>query len=352
VKDRRPGVQLARVLRASGFPTRTIAYSDGSRLVLLARGGRVVGLFGPRGKNFFWTHPDIRLAKAARRHFQKASWPNPGGGRVWLAPELDLFFPDYPDLRRYCHPPAVDPGRYRFRKIAGSWGMVTLGRVRIGRSGRELRFRLRQSFRQAENPVGSVPGVTYAGFVQKSSLEILDPARRVRDRLGLWHLVQVPHAGELRLPVRGCARPAILFCVPRRLSPKTFHVAQGQLRHRSVPRREYKIGLLPSQVRGRMAYLFPAGPTWNLLVREFPLDPRKLYVDVPWQQPRSRGAAVQFCGVDSPILGKFAEMEHHGPAVGRGTGRRKTGEISTTWAYRGSRQAVHRIARQLLEAQS
>lgn len=226
--------------------------------------------------------------------------------------------------------------------------MVTQGKVRIGRSGRQVRFRICQSFGPAENPVEIGSGVTYAGFVQKSSLEILDPPGRVRDRIGLWHLLQVPHAGELQIPTLGRARPTLLFCGPSRLPAGAIRVCRGRLIHRTVPQREYKMGLSPSQVLGRIGYLFRKDRKWNLVVWEFQVDPRRVYVDVPWRRPRAKGAAVQFCGVDSPTLGKFAELEYHGSAVGHGTGRNKTEEISNTWAFRGNPKAIRKIMHSLL----
>ena len=341
--------QLLRTLRACEQDVRLIKHPDGSRLVLLARGGRVAALFSKKGGSCLWLHPALSSLSSARLHFQASPWSNPGGGRVWLAPEIDLFFPHYPDLRSYQVPSTVDPGRYQFRKTRYGCGLVNEGKVRMARSGRSLRFRISQSFGPAENPSKEKLGVVYAGFTQRTSLELLESPSRIRDRLGLWHLLQLPHTGEVWISVRGRVRPVILFSNPKALPCGVFRQRHRLLIHRTVRGCEYKVGLPPRSVTGRIGYLGRQGSEWVLVVRGFSVDSRGHYVDVPWRRPRSAGAAVQFCGVDSPTLGRFAEIEHHGPSVGRGTGRRKTVEVCHTWAYRGERKKILQMANALLD---
>ena len=47
------------------------------------------------------------------------------------------------------------------------------------------------------------------------------------------------------------------------------------------------------------------------------------------------GYAVQACNIHS-ALGEFSELEYHVPAIGPGTGRMRSEDVSQTWAFRGT----------------
>src|SRR5258707_13738349 len=115
---------LVRTLGDVGKPTETWISPDGTRILVLPYGGRVLGLFPPGDEeNLFWTHTALNDAEAARRFYQGEQWHNSGGERTWLAPEVDFFFPDYPHLGRYWQQRALDPGSYEVSRNNGilSW---------------------------------------------------------------------------------------------------------------------------------------------------------------------------------------------------------------------------------------
>lgn len=65
---------------------------------MLQEGGRVIGLLpGGSQENLLWTHPALASADASRRPCRSESWSNLGGDSTWLSPELEFFFPRYPD---------------------------------------------------------------------------------------------------------------------------------------------------------------------------------------------------------------------------------------------------------------
>ena len=56
----------------------------------------MLGLFAPGSEeNFYWTNPALRSVEA-RAFYAGDDWHNSGGDRTWLAPEVDVFLPDFP----------------------------------------------------------------------------------------------------------------------------------------------------------------------------------------------------------------------------------------------------------------
>src|ERR1035441_1070012 len=94
--------QLIGVLKQVGKPTRLFRSIDGTRVLVLPYGGRVLGLFSPGSEeNFYWTHTALEAVDSARAFYAADQWHNSGGDRTWLAPEADLFFPGFPKLDVY-----------------------------------------------------------------------------------------------------------------------------------------------------------------------------------------------------------------------------------------------------------
>src|ERR1019366_4777739 len=105
--------RLIQTLRAVGKPPEIFESPEGSTALILPHGGRILGLFAPgSNENFFWTHPALERVDTARTFYDSGQWQNSGGDRTWLAPEVDLFFPDFPGTSRYWQPRELDPGNY------------------------------------------------------------------------------------------------------------------------------------------------------------------------------------------------------------------------------------------------
>ena len=69
--------------------------SDGTRLLILPYGGRILGVYSPGSdENFLWTNSVLEKAESAHAYYESDDWQNSGGDRTWLAPELDFFFSD------------------------------------------------------------------------------------------------------------------------------------------------------------------------------------------------------------------------------------------------------------------
>ena len=126
--------KLVQVLRQADKPTSLFTSPDGTRVLLLAHGGRVLGLFSPDSEeNFYWTHTALESAVSAQEFYAGDQWHNSGGDRTWLAPEADLFFPNFPKLDRYWQQRSLDPGNYKVVKKGGSFSLVNRLTVNLSR---------------------------------------------------------------------------------------------------------------------------------------------------------------------------------------------------------------------------
>src|SRR5450432_3412799 len=107
--------ELIATLGSAGKPTELYETTDGTRLLILPYGGRILGAFAPGSdENFLWTNTALNNVESARAFYASDDWQNSGGDRTWLAPEVDFFFPKFPDvdISGYWQPRALDPGKY------------------------------------------------------------------------------------------------------------------------------------------------------------------------------------------------------------------------------------------------
>jgi hypothetical protein len=347
---------LKRVLSAVGKPVETLALSDGGTALILPHGGRVLGLFA-RGsdENFFWTHPALGSDDSAGAFYRSGEWQNSGGDRTWLAPEADFFFPDFPDTGKYFQPRALDPGDFHLSGIPDGIRLVNRFECTLSRSKRKVDLILAKSVTPAPNPLRyerDLPAssdIEYAGYNLRTSLDVLGADAAEAPPIGLWNLLQMPHGGDMLVPVYSRIEPRVLFgSVVIENGPDDGLTAGDRLiRWRMRAAGDHKIGVRAVDTTGRAGYLYPAGRRWALIVRNFFVDPSGEYVDVPWTDTGDLGYSVQACGVNS-AMGRFSELEYHVPAVGRGTGRTRCEDVCGTWAFRGPREPILAIARRLL----
>lgn len=337
-------VDLLTVLAAAGHTPLVQAFPDGSRVLLLPHGGRVLGLFtGDTSENFYWTNTALQSADAARRLFGGGSWQNSGGDRTWLAPEIDIFFPQYPnlDMSTYRQPPALDPGQYVVDARDGVQTLVNRLAVTLSRTGRAIELEIAKWVGPADNPLRHEPlwarcaGVAYAGYTQHTRLARLDEGD---DRVGLWNLIQMPHGGELIVPTYTQSAPKIYMGA---IDADDLRVTPRAVRYRMRATGEHKIGVRAIDLTGRAAYRYGDGDRASLIVRNFQVNPSGEYVDVPWTEERHFGFALQACNVHSQ-WGEFSELEYHVPAIGAGV--RAILDTSQVWAWRGPAAAIDRIA--------
>lgn len=334
---------LIAVLKSVGKPTESYTCPDGSTVLLLPHGGRVLGLFSPGSEeNFYWTHPALGSVESARTFYAGDEWQNSGGDRTWLAPEVDVFFPNYPSLDKYWQPRELDPGRYEIVRDGDRMRLVNRLSCPLSRLKRSVELEIAKSISPAPNPLRyertaeDLCRLEYAGYTQYTSLTMLADNPSLPAQVGLWNLVQMPHGGDLLVPTYGRSQPAICF---GSIAAEDLIVGDHLIRYRMRAEGEHKIAIRAVATTGRVGYVYRHGSQWVLIIRNFFVNPSGEYVDVPWKDPSDLGYSTQACNVNSH-LGSFSELEYHIPAIGAGTGRTRCDDWAQVWAFRGSQELI------------
>jgi hypothetical protein len=346
--------ELMATLKAVGKSPELHQTEDGTRLLILPYGGRILGVFAPGSdENFLWTNSALNNAESARTYYASDDWQNSGGDRTWLAPEVDFFFPKFPniDIAGYWQPRSLDPGNYELTRTGHGVKLTNRLNIDAFRSRKRLELEIIKSVAAAPNPLRydtAIPlgPVEYAGHTLLTSLKILDPDPNGAPLVGLWSLTQMPHQGELFIPTYSKTDPHIYFGLVD-TPPDELAMSDRLVRFKMRAAGEHKIGVYAAATTGRIGYLYPTGNKHALIVRNFFVNPSGEYADVPWTEPDDRGYSTQACSVNSR-WGMFSEMEYHVPAIGGDTGLRHIEDRSQLWAFRGARADMVKIAWALL----
>lgn len=340
--------KLISTLNAVGKVTEVYQSPDGSRVLILPYGGRILGLFAPqREENFLWTNASLASVESARAFYSSDDWHNSGGDRTWLAPEADVFFPNFPKLDKYFQPRQLDPGNYRLENTNEGPQLVNDLQLTLTRSRREVSLRMTKAVSPALNPLryeGFSKGVEYAGYLLRTSLELLSDTATGPDRVGLWNLLQLPHGGDMWIPTYSKSAPTVIMGT---VSADDLAVNDRHIQYRMRSAGEDKIGIRAVATAGRVGYLYHTGDQAALVVRNFFVNPSGEYVDVPWNNTSDFGYSTQACNIKG-TQGPFSELEYHSPAIGAGTGRTRCVDESQVWAFRGTQAEIQLIAHTLL----
>ena len=295
----------------------------------------------------FWTNSTLASIDSARAFYQSGEWHNSGGDRTWLAPEADIFFPNFPKTDKYFQPRQLDPGNYRLERTSDGPRLVNDLQLTLTRSQRTVDLRLTKSVSPALNPLryeGISAAVEYAGYTLRTSLELLGAAAGGPDRIGLWNLLQLPHGGDMWIPTYSKSVPNLIM---GKVAADDLSIDDRLIRYRMRAAGEDKLGIRAIATAGRVGYLYQTGDQSALVVRNFFVNPSGEYVDVPWNDTKDFGYSTQACNIKSN-QGPFSELEYHSPAIGAGTGRTSCVDESQVWAFRGERGQIENVAQTLL----
>jgi hypothetical protein len=336
-------LSLVATLAAVGKTTEIWTSPDGSAALLLPYGGRVLGLFAPESeRNFFWTHPALDAVDTAHDFYRSTQWHNSGGDRTWLAPEVDFFLPNFPQLEPYWQPREFDPGNYQATQSDGGLLLSNRFTYKLSRGKQTVDLEISKRLSPAANPLRNLDSagrLSYAGYTLHTALAFGD-GKAAPVQVGLWSLLQMPHGGEMFFPTFSNASVTTFF---GKIDVADLLVGPHMVRYRMRASGEHKLGLPAAVVIGRVGYVYTQGGDCCLVIRNFSVNPSGAYVDVPWTDPEGGGFAIEACNVDSH-LGSFSELEYHVPAIGGPGGESACHDVSQVWAFRGQRQDIMEAA--------
>jgi hypothetical protein len=341
---------LFQVMAKVGKPAEALTLPDGTRLLLLPYGARLLSLCAESDENFFWTNPPLDDAGTARALFAGSGWHNTGGDRTWVAPELDTFFPNA-DSNQYWQPRQLDMSDYALAPAGGGVELSRSMSLHLARPNCDVKLELRKWFGPAANPLryerdmtAAAAAVQYAGYTQRVTLRSLDAAAG-GPPVGIWNLVQLPPGGEMLVPLYSRAAPQKCF---GDIPADRVTIEDHLLRVRADFPGSHKIAVKAAALCGRTGYRYRQGDHWSLVVRNFFVNPSGAYIDIQRHDPEDYGYAFQMCRVDEAAYGSFCEMEYHAPALGACPDPAHSEDVSQVWAFRGPRASIDHIAHKLL----
>ena len=307
--------------------------------------GRIVGLaFAQDGLNLLWTHPDLGNTAVVKATPEKLVGGF-GGERLWFSPELRYHWtgkPDWRGLSNYKVPVDTDPGQYTFLNEGPDViALRARGVLPVRDTDEHLRFSVERRIRMTEPPLPSdhplMRNVDYVGIETTHRLSI-DEATHAGE-IDLWHLLQVPVASILIVPLRpGHRTEALSYGMPG-----GWHTTPTSLIWRFGGKANAKVGVAAEALTGRSAVLRIVGADrWCLIVRDFRADPLARYGDHPYGIPRDDQAFQAWDGVG------FGEMEYHSPVLDAAHGPRTLQETDRLSAFGGSAKTIAALAKYLL----
>ncbi len=345
--------KLQNILDSADETSRTAVFEDGSSLLVLPGSGRVLGLYAPDSSgNFFWTNPALESRRTASSFFKSEKWRNPGGDRTWLAPEIEIFIGDLSNpMGTYKVPVELDPGKWRIAAKKPCLLIENKTNIFLRNLRKNIRLEIVKEWKPAPNPLrnSGLKEIAYAGYEQETKLELATGNKTLATQhIGIWNLIQLPNPGRMIIPTYSKTEPRIIFGkIPRSKLNADRNLVNWTMDGEDG---SAKISIKAGELTGRAGYLYRScknSATWNLVIRNFAVNPSGEYIDTPWNDLSDRGYAFQACSVTDGTV-KFNELEYHVPAAAAVQGRNISCDRSQVWAFRGDSAKIAKVAELLL----
>jgi hypothetical protein len=276
-----------------------------SAILIIPQYGRVLGLWSYiENDNHFW------LNQKFLEGCHDPNWINPGGHRIWLAPEREFFISDLKiPFETYQVPKSIDPGDYKCAYDNLSLKLSNKGTLRSFAKKNNCDFNLTRTVSLLNDDklqkFSLVRQIQIAGYEDNIELKTQDcPA-------GVWSLIQVPLEGTISLPILKSESHRVFFGEAGKLVE--YDNGLMNLHLKPHPQQNFKISFKASNCGSVITCLhtYPNGLA-SLIIKKFVVGADNAYVDAPWNEPDDKGYAVQFfCGGGYG----FAEIETHAPVL-------------------------------------
>lgn len=223
----------------------------GCSIVLMQRGGRLIGAFPKEGsKNALWAHPQLEAI------LNTEEW-NVGGDRLWISPERDFFYKDAERFEHWFCPRALDPGNYELassnRNAVTFRNVFDLSNMRTGEIYKDVCVTRTMSY--LPNPYASDPrlekaleSVSYVGM--GSVEEILVKGSYDWLRINPWIITQVnpgspENPGMAIVPTKAGVQPIHYF---GKIPDDRLKVYEDHVSFKIDGEAIYKLGIRPEDL--------------------------------------------------------------------------------------------------------
>ena len=314
-------------------------------VLVLPEYGRVLGCWSDVEKdNHFWLNTNFLNGNS------DLNWANPGGHRIWLAPEREFFINDLKrPFETYRVPKEFDPGCYTYKKDVLDVCLENRGHAYAHVSNMNVPFKLSRHIRALKNEeirsfAADVP-LQGAGYEEHTMLE-LDESCPVR--VGIWSLIQVEPGGVVVVPLRNGPRHTVFFGQPNEAissDGRLLNVHFGQQQKQTDIL--FKIGLKASWASNTIVYRKDNKDGFSsITVKVFETADDTHYVDTPWQLPEDYGYAVQlFYGARYG----FGELESHAPVIKGPSGQWHSVNKCSVYAFCGDTELCNDLIARILQ---
>ena len=323
-------------------------------ILIMQHGGRILGMYThDEAENMLWVNPKLYQPETAHATLNDAWWPNTGGNRIWLGPEVDL---NVMPTGQYGVPRALDPGQYASSVSEQQARLDLSTKVNLFRSGAQCDIQLERHIELVPNPLryerglaGVLARVRYVGYQQATTLTLAQSSDKAA-QVGMWDIAQLPTPGRMIVPTMGHTnanapwRPLIGDpAASVSASARGIEIAMSA-------KSSFKLGVRAVNTLGRAGYMRQrADGQHALVVRNFVVNLSGDYVDVPPADTADAKADFGYafqCYNDDGRLGQFGELEYHVPAVS--LRRPRHTDTSQLWAFEGEAGDIQQIADVLL----
>ncbi len=348
-----PGfVEVVQRLQENHLPFLELPLHDGSKVIVMERGARILGPFLPTGESLLWLNPIWKDKISFRESITNNEW-NVGGERIWIAPEMQFCIKDRSNLlESYQLPFAMDPGEYRIFKNEAGFPTVHTDMLldAYNLASGSVQISVDRLIRPAPNPLRRLHTYTnvmqqihYSGYVHEIKLKLPSQSDIFCET---WDVMQVKQGGTAFLALPETTQQSWYYtpldagCTYRQGTLWTIGMEKEN---------KYKVGIHSANYGGRVAYLFKTEERgiWSLMVRNHLVDPSGYYTEEPFTSVGENGYALHFYNSGDAGL-PFGEIECNGQAIGGDSRNTTSHDQMATWFFLGSLDRLQEIARTLL----
>jgi len=334
---------------------------DGS-LVLMQRGGRLIGAFPREGsENALRTHPELEAI------LNNEEW-NVGGDRLWISPERDFFYKDAERFEHWFCPKALDPGNYELaysnRNAVTLRNVFDLSNMRTGETYKDVCVTRTMSY--LPNPYASdhrlekaLDSVSYVGM--KSVEEVLVKGNHDRLRINPWMITQVnpgspENPGRAIVPTKSGVQPIHYV---GKIPDDRLKVYEDHVSFNIDGEATYKLGIrpedLPMEREAIIGYLVDIDEVNReslLLIRRSKNVPRNQSecLDITKANPNGPMGSVQF--YNSGLGLRLGEVELQLSPLERGDQGYYQGARADLLIFQGPRNKILEVAKIVLHISS